>query len=185
MPGARPIFFAIFIYELVPVIIMNKTLTLGIALSLLVLGTPMVYALDQAQTQAMGIAPDSPFYFFKGWMEGFNGIFRGGDPAFHEELAQIRQIEMQYLQERNQSQLIEQLGLRERLQEQQQEAQRIRTEQQTRAGEGSGTQTEQQTMNEGQTSQTGSGTQGGSTDSGSSQSGTQGQQSGSSGQGSA
>jgi hypothetical protein len=160
-----------------PISFMKKFLVLGIILTLIVSGMPLVQANmeSQNQNQAMGIPPDSPFYFFQGLMEGFGGLFRGGDPAFHEELALRRQAEIQYLQERNQTQLIEQLRLREKLQEHQQEAVRVRTEEQTRAGEGSGTQTETQTQNEGENQQVGSGTenQGGSQSSGSS-----GQQSG-------
>lgn len=137
---------------------MKKFLVLGIILSLIVSGMPLVQAQEeQNQNQALGIPPDSPFYFFQGLMEGFGGLFRGGDPAFHEELAQRRQAEIQYLQERNQTQLIEQLQLREKLQEHQQEAARVRTEQQTREGEGSGMQTETQTQNEGGSQQVGSG----------------------------
>jgi hypothetical protein len=160
---------------------MKKILALGIVLALLVSGIPLAQAQEenQNQNQALGIPPDSPFYFFQGWMEGFGGLFRGGDPAFHEELAQRRQAEIQYLQERNQEQLIEQLRLRERLQEHQQEAVRIRTEEQTRAGEGSGMQTETQTQNEGESQQAGSGTgaQGESQGQGQESSGSSGQQS--------
>jgi hypothetical protein len=152
---------------------MKKFLVLGIVLTLLSSSMPLVQALEQNQNQAMGIAPDSPFYFFQGWMEGFGGLFRGGDPAFHEELAQRRQAEIQYLQEKNQEQVIEQLRLRERLQEHQQEAVRVRTEAQIRDGEGSGTQTETQTQNEGESQQAGSGT-GSGTQSGTG-SGTQGE----------
>ena len=139
---------------------MKKFLVLGIILTLIVSGMPLAQANmeSQNQNQAMGIPPDSPFYFFQGLMEGFGGLFRGGDPAFHEELALRRQAEIQYLQERNQTQLIEQLQLREKLQEHQQEATRVRTEQQTREGEGSGMQTETQTQNEGENQQVGSGT---------------------------
>ena len=138
---------------------MKKILILGITLILLTSMIPLTQAQEQNQNQnqAMGIAPDSPFYFFQGWMEGFGGLYRGGDPEFHEELAQRRQAEIQYLQERNQLQLIEQLRLNERLQEHQQEAVRTRTEQQTRAGDGSGTQTEKQTQNEGESQQVGIG----------------------------
>ncbi|MBN2203121.1 MAG: hypothetical protein JW700_02975 [Candidatus Aenigmarchaeota archaeon] len=140
---------------------MKKILVLGIVLTLLISGVPLVSANmeNQNQNQAMGIAPDSPFYFFQGWMEGFGGLFRGGDPEFHEELAQRRQAEIQYLQERNQNQLIEQLGLRAKLQEHQEEAQRVRAEVQAREGNGSGVQTETQTQNEGETQQTGSGSE--------------------------
>ena len=139
---------------------MKKFLVLGIILTLIISGMPLAQANmeNQNQNQALGIPPDSPFYFFQGWMEGFGGLFRGNDPAFHEELALRRQAEIQYLQERNQTQLIEQLQLRERLQEHQQEALRIRTEEQMRAGEGSGMQTETQTQNEGGSQQVGSGT---------------------------
>ena len=139
---------------------MKKFLVLGVVLTLLISGIPLAHANmeNQNQNQAMGIPPDSPFYFFQGLMEGFGGLFRGGDPAFHEELALRRQAEIQYLQERNQTQLIEQLQLREKLQEHQQEAERIRTEAQVRTGEGSGTQTETQTQNEGENQQVGSGT---------------------------
>ena len=139
---------------------MKKFLVLGVVLTLLISGIPLAHANmeNQNQNQAMGIPPDSPFYFFQGLMEGFGGLFRGGDPAFHEELALRRQAEIQYLQERNQTQLIDQLQLREKLQEHQQEAERIRTEAQVRTGEGSGTQTETQTQNEGENQQVGSGT---------------------------
>jgi hypothetical protein len=141
-----------------PIFFMKKFLVLGIILTLIVSGMPLVQANmeSQNQNQAMGIPPDSPFYFFQGLMEGFGGLFRGNDPAFHEELALRRQAEIQYLQERNQTQLIEQLRLREKLQEHQQETIRTRTEQQIREGEGSGMQTE--TQNEGENQQVGSGT---------------------------
>ena len=105
---------------------MKKILILGITLLLLVSEIPLVQAQEENQNQAMGIAPDNPFYFFQGWMESFGGLFRGGDPEFHDELAQRRQAEIGYLQERNQEQLIEQLRLRERLQEHQQEAETVR-----------------------------------------------------------
>ena len=81
---------------------MNKILVLSITLLLLISGMPLAQAQEQNQNQAMGIPPDNPFYFFQGWMEGFGGLFRGGDPEFHDELAQRRQAEIQYLQQKNQ-----------------------------------------------------------------------------------
>lgn len=103
---------------------MKRNLILGIAL-LVVLAMPLVQA--QQQNRNMGIPPDSPFYFMQGWSEGFSGVFRGGDPEFHEELAMRRQAEIQYLEEKGENGLIERLRLRERAQEHQQEAQRVRT----------------------------------------------------------
>lgn len=145
---------------------MNKTLILGTTLLLVLSAIPLARA---QQNQAMGVPPDSPFYFFQGWSEGFQGFFRGGDPEFHEELALRRQAEIQYLQGKGEEGLIQRLRLRERLQEHQQEALQIREREREREGS---PETGQGPMeNEGETQ--GSGSQGGTQDSGSQGSGGQ------------
>ncbi|UCG95680.1 MAG: DUF4382 domain-containing protein [archaeon] len=111
---------------------MKNTLVLGITFLLVLAGTVQA---QQQQSQAMGIPPDSPFYFFQGWSEGFHGMFRGGDPEFHEELAMRRQAEIWYLEEKGEEGLIERLRLRERAQEHFEEAQRMRQMAQQRASE--------------------------------------------------
>lgn len=105
---------------------MKKTsITLFALFAIFLLVFPLNSA-NENQNQYMGIKPDSPFYFFQGVKEGFGGLFRGGNPEFHEELAKRRQAEMQYLQEQGKQKLIEKLQLRERKEEHNEKAQQIR-----------------------------------------------------------
>lgn len=148
---------------------MKKTFILGIALLLVLSSIPLAQA---QQNQAMGIPPDSPFYFFQGWSEGFQGMFRGGDPEFHEELALRRQAEVGYLEGKGEEGLIQRLRLRERLQEHQKEAMQIRERERVREGNPETGQGPMETENQGETQ--GSGSQGETQGSGSEGSGSQG-----------